>query len=888
MSSAGGPAATHAAGGPGPGEFSHGASETSGAPTQTDGAWAVGPQQVLAAQGVQRQRGLSAAEAARRLAVIGRNDVRLERDTPLWRSVLAQLREPMIVVLLAALALTLVTGDTADAAVIGLVVLLNTAVGVGQERRAAQEVAALRSLTAPTARVRRDDEVRLVPAVELVPGDIALVREGDLVPADARVLEAHGLEVDESQLTGESEPAVKAAGAVLAADAAIGDRVTMLHAGTTVVRGRGETVVVGTGSSSQVGVLAGLLTGRSAPVTPLQRQLRRLGRDLSVLTVAACVLVAVLGLLRGQSWEIVVVTAISLAVAAIPESLPAVVSLALAGGARRMAGRGAIVRSLPAVETLGSVTLLATDKTGTLTRGAMEATAAWTPTTGVRPLAGAAPPDLASAPELRDLLQAAILCNDAPDSGAGRAAGGTEAALVHAASAAGVDVPGCRRAVARLREVPFDAVSRSMRTWHRDGRATLEIVKGAPEVVLAEVAGFEASAPVADARAVAEDWAEQGRRVLAVATRRADEPWRLRGLLALADPLRPEARDAVSAVRRAGIVPVLVTGDHPGTARAIAAATGITDAAGITDGVRIADATGAGAGERVRARVDPAGKLALVQGWRAGGQVVAMTGDGVNDAPALRAADVGVAMGLRGTDVAKQAADIVLTDDSLATLIAAVVEGRRVFDNIRRFVRYGVSGGLAEVAVMILGPLVGLGLPLLAGQILWINLLTHGLPGVAIGGEAAEADAATRPPRSPREPIVTRTLAAEIALLAGAMTAASLALAGWGASAALQWQSMLFASLAFAQLGVAISTKSRLLPLWRLRWSTNRMLGYALASSALLTLAGLYVAPLADLLHTVPLSGAELAAALLAGLVPTIVYEILKGWRRRRPEGGAS
>ncbi|MGZ4604414.1 MAG: HAD-IC family P-type ATPase, partial [Kineosporiaceae bacterium] len=312
-------------------------------------------------------------------------------------------------------------------------------------------------------------------------------------------------------------------------------------------------------------------------------------------------------------------------------------------------------------------------------------------------------------------------------------------------------------------------------------------------------------------------------------------------------------------------------GDHPGTANAIAAASGITDA----------DADGPLG--KVLARVDPAGKLALVRGWQSEGQVVAMTGDGVNDGPALRAADVGVAMGVRGTDVAKQAADIVLTDDSLATIVAAVVEGRRVFDNIRRFVRYGVSGGLAEVAIMILGPLLGLGLPLLPGQILWVNLMTHGLPGVAIGAEAAEADVARRPPRPPREGIITRTLAREIGVLAGTMTLASLALASWGVAMGRQWQSMLFASLALAQLGVAVSTRSGLLPLWRLRWSTNPMLGYAVAASALLTLAALYLPALADVLHLQPLSAGELAAALLGATVPTVVFEILKAWRRRRP-----
>ncbi|MGZ4626698.1 MAG: cation-translocating P-type ATPase, partial [Kineosporiaceae bacterium] len=788
--------------------------------TTADSSWARGGHEVLHVLGVSRSQGLSEREAARRLADVGRNDVPLERPEALWRSVFDQLRETMILVLLAALVLTLLTGDVADAAVIGLVVAVNTTVGVIQERRAIRDVAALRSLTAPMARVRRGGEVRTVPAVELVPGDILLVREGDLVAADARLLEAQGLEVDEATLTGESVPSAKDAGRVLKDEVAVADRVTMLHAGTTIVRGRGEAAVVGTGVRSQIGVLAGLLATGQAPMTPLQRRLRRLGQQLSVLTVIACLVVVVLGLLRGQDWEIVILTGISLAVAAIPESLPAVVSLALAGGARRMTRRGAIVRSLPAVETLGSVTLLATDKTGTLTRGAMECVAAWTPASGEIQLDRGDDPAHGHPGDLRELFQAAVLCNDAPASAAPGSAAGTEAALVRAASSLGLDADVVRRRRPRFRETPFDPGLRSMRTWHRDGPADLEIVKGAPEVVLAELSHDATEGALMTADAVAEDWAGLGRRVLAVAARRSGQDQRLLGLLALADPLRPEARDAVLACRRAGMRPVLVTGDHPGTANAIAAASGITDA----------DADGPLG--KVLARVDPAGKLALVKGWQSQGQVVAMTGDGVNDGPALRAADVGVAMGVRGTDVAKQAADIVLTDDSLATIVAAVVEGRRVFDNIRRFVRYGISGGLAEVAIMILGPFLGLGLPLLPGQILWVNLMTHGLPGVAIGAEAAEADVARRSPRPPREGIITRTLAREIGVLAGTMTLASLALASWGIATGRQWQSMLFASLALAQLGVAVSTRSGLLPLWRLRWSTNPMLGYAVAASA--------------------------------------------------------
>jgi len=840
-----------------------------------DDAWARTGEQTLGALEVDPAEGLTGGEAARRLEEIGGNDLHLERALPLWRSVLGQLRETMILVLLAALTLTLLIGDVADAAVIALVVAVNTTVGVAQERRAANAVAALRGLAAPTARVRRGGAVMQVPAQALVPGDVLVVQDGDVVGADARLVAGHALEVDESLLTGESTPSGRSADASVPVGAPVGDRVTMLHAGTTVSHGRGEAVVVATGGRSQVGGIAALLSAGSPPVTPLQLRLRRLGRGLSAAAVAACVLVAVLGLARGQDWQTMMLIGISLAIAGIPESLPAVVALALAGGAHRMAQRGAIVRSLPAVETLGSVTLLATDKTGTLTRGAMECVTAWTPEAGSIDLVDhvdhvdpADPDGLAVPASVRDLLAAASLCNDAPVDGR-PGSRGTEGAIVRTAQAHGVDVEAARRLHPRLREVPFDAVRRSMQTWHRTSTSTSTstraITKGAPEVVFADVPqGREHAA------AVVQDWSRQGRRVLAVVTQDDAAQPRLLGLLALADPLRPEARDAILACRGAGITPVLVTGDHAGTARAIARATGITD-------------EDPGDPDRespsVRARIDPAGKLALIEAWQAQGHVVAMTGDGVNDAPALRAADVGVSMGLRGTDVAKQAADIVLTDDSLATVVAAVSEGRRVYDNIRRFVRYGVAGGMAEVAVMLVGPFIGLALPLLPGQILWVNLVTHGLPGVAIGGEAAEDDVGRRPPRPTGEGIVTRTMAAEIAVIAAVIAATCLVVGGWASGTDRPWQSMLFVTLALAQLGVAVTTRSTTKAFWRVSWSANPLLGVAVVASAAMTIGALYVGPLAALLRTTPLTAGDLAIAVLAAAVPAVVIEVLKGHR---------
>ncbi|MHA6794228.1 cation-translocating P-type ATPase [Pseudonocardia bannensis] len=829
--------------------------------------WTAPPADVARALGVDPAVGLAGAEAADRLLTNGLND--LPRDPPrsILHSVLAQLRETMILVLLVAAGLTAITGDLADCAVILLVITVNTTVGVLQERRAVGAVTALRSLATPYATVVRDGTAQRIAARGLVPGDVLRVAEGDVVGADARLVDAHELQVDEALLTGESLPAERDAQADTPASAVLSDRRTMLHGGTLVVHGTGTAVVVATGPRTALGGIAALLHERDVPDTPLQRRLAALGRRLSLAATLGCALVVVLGLFRGEPWELMVVAGISLAVAAIPESLPAVVALALAAATRRMAARGAIVRSLPAVEALGSVTVLATDKTGTLTFGSTACVGLWTPDTGEFGLGMAAP--VLEGPGILDgtgplaLLEAAALCNDAQPG-----AGGTEGALLEAAVEAGIDVVALRRDLARTSQVPFDSNRRSMRTWHASPGGSLEVVKGAPEVVLTEVP------TVPDAESVVDRWTGIGRRVLAVA---AGPPGaiRLLGLLALADPVRPDARRAVLAARAAGIRTIMITGDHPGTAAAVARDTGLIAAGDLPDDP--------GSGLRsVYARTDPGGKLDIVAAWQRAGHLVAMTGDGVNDAPALRAADVGVAMGRRGTEVAKEAADVVLTDDSLGTIVAAVAEGRRVFDNVRRFVRYGLSGGLAELLVMLVGPFMGMPLPLLPAQILWVNLVTHGLPGVAIGSEVAEPDVLRRAPRPPHEGILTRRTATEILIVGSVIAAACLGLSGWAATQGMPWQTLLFATLALAQLGVALTTRSDSRPLWRTSPAGNPFLYGAVSLSLAGLLAAIYAPGLSDLLGTAPLSGAELGLAAAVAAVPALLIEAAKVARGRR------
>lgn len=844
--------------------------------------------------------GLSSAEAARRLVTQGPNTLPAARRVRLWRRVLMQLRDPLVAVLLVAAALTIGTGDWTDAGVILLVIVVNTSVGVTQEVKADQAISSLGALTAPHARVVRDGEQQQVASADVVVGDLLVLGEGEIVPADAVLTEAAALLVDESALTGESVPVDKSAAVPgRAAD----DEGSMLSAGTVVARGRGLAVATATGADSAMGRIAALLTAGPA-LTPLQRRLVGVGRALAAVAVLLCAVVMALGLARGQSVELMVVTAISLVVAAVPESLPAVVTLALALGARRMATRHALVRRLPAVETLGSVTILATDKTGTLTEGIMVARALWTPSGGAATISGSgyAPEgkvergDLVLGaefePDIADLLTAAALCNDAtlraPD-GQDRAWAAlgdpTEAALLSAAGKFGIDVSSLASRYPRLAEVPFDSDRRRMTTVHRaPGGAGRVVCKGAPEVVLRLPIVAEPADVIDEALRRAEDYAREGLRVLAIA--QADRPapdiadpavlerdLRLSGLIAVMDPPRASAAATVAACRSAGIVPVLITGDHPATARSIATALGIIESGGDVVDCRHLSGMSPAAVRAVRvfARAVPEQKLAIVEAHQAAGDVVAMTGDGVNDAPALRRADIGVAMGGRGTEVARQAADLVLADDELGTVVAAAEEGRRVYANIRRFLLYGLAGGSAEITVMLLGPLVGLALPLLPSQILWINLLTHGLPGVALGSEPVDPDVMRRPPRPPAESVLGAGLWQRILRVGAVISAVTLGVALWGHATGRPWQSMAFFALGATQLAVGLASRAR--PGTR----ANPLLPAAIAGALALQLAGLYLAPLRDLLKTQPLTVFEL---LVVCALSALGYVALKLDRR--------
>ncbi|MER7251375.1 cation-transporting P-type ATPase [Kribbella sp. NPDC000426] len=831
---------------------------------------------------VSAPRGLSTRQAALALVEHGPNTIPAPRPPSPWLRVLAQLRDPMILLLIAAAVLTASLHDLTDLTVILVVVVLNTTVGVVQEIRAEHALAALNRLAAPHATVRRGDRTTVIRSADVVPGDVVLLQAGDVVPADLQLFDAVRLQADESALTGESVPVEK-------------EPTGELYAGTVVTRGRGAGVVTRTGTLSALGKIAVLLSNQRPRATPLQRRLAGLSRVLSIVAVALSAVVAVAGLIRGLPLPSMVVTAVSLTVAAVPESLPAVVTLALAIGAHRMAQRAAVVRKLPAVETLGAVTVVATDKTGTLTEGIMQAERLWTESgtaiasgSGYDP-AGALEPSSAA---VFRLLRDVALCNDAAlrpptaDDPVWRPIGDpTEAALLTLAHRGGVDPGELGPACPRVYELPFDSTRKRMTTFHEQpGRDDVLVIgKGAPEVLLTpEVTPY---GDIVRAKAVAAELSAAGFRVLAVADKvvsprapRTEDELHLAGLVAITDPVRHNAADVVTSFGRAGVDLLLITGDAPGTALAVAERIGLRDG-GVITGADIDHGTDPTTGH-VFARIRPEQKLDIVGAWQEHGHVVAMTGDGVNDAPALRRADIGVAMGRGGTEVARQAADLVLTDDDLGTVEAAIEEGRRIYTNIRTFLRYALSGGLAEILVMLIGPLLGFAVPLLPGQILWINMLTHGLPGVAIGAEPADPEAMRRPPRSPQEQILGAGLWQRIAATGTLIGAVTLVAASWAHHTGAPWQTMTYLVLGLSQLGVALALRRPTTP------GTHRLrfLDAAVGGAVALHILPIFVAPVRSLLGLQLLTAPQVLVALALAVLPAAAIVV----RRHRGARAAS
>ncbi len=838
--------------------------------------------------------GLASAEAAQRLATHGSNEIIEQRRRSLWRMLLDQFTDFMILVLIAAAVVSGLVGEPSDTVAIVVILVLNGVIGFVQEYRAERAVAALKRMAAANAVVRRDGRLDSIPTMHLVGGDIVLLEAGDVVPADLRLAESAQLKVDESALTGESVPVEKITAPLSERQLPLGDRLNMAFKGTSVSGGRGTGIVVATGMATELGRIAALLSEEKDRQTPLQKRLADFGRRLVLIVLAICAIVFVLGLLRGEPTVLMFLTAVSLAVAAIPEALPAVVTVSLALGARRMVRKHVLVRRLPAVETLGSVTVICSDKTGTLTQNRMR----------VQYLA-AVDGDGAREPH-SGLLTALALCNDATRGAAGAYRGDpTEIALHQAADDAGLHKESMLAACPRLAEIPFDADRKCMTTLHQDGAAFISFTKGAPEYVVRRCAqtrhaGGEGGFAVESILRQAEELAAAGLRVLAVACRH----WRefpedlspdnvevqmtLLGLAGLIDPARPEARDAVAICKEAGITPVMITGDHPATAVAIATQLGIIDGGGeVITGQQLDQMSSTELAvhvERVRvyARVAPEQKIKIVKALQDKGEFVAMTGDGVNDAPALKRADIGVAMGMMGTEVAREAADMVLLDDNFASIVAAVREGRRIFDNMRKFVRYGVTCNAGEMWTIFLAPFLGLPIPLLPIHILWINLVTDGLPGLALAAEPPEKGIMQRPPRPPREGLFAHGLGAHIVWVGLLMAGASLLTQAWAYHSGVRhWQTMVFTVLALSQMGHVMAIRSERESLFRLGLFSNRPLIGAVVLTFALQLATIYVPALNPVFKTEALTAAELIASLVMSSVVFFAVETEK-WLVRR------
>lgn len=809
--------------------------------------------------------GLTSATAALKLAEYGPNELAGKSKKPAWKILVNQFTDFMILVLLAAAIIAGIAGDLTDTIIILVIVILNALIGFVQEYQAEKAINALKKMAALQAGVLRNGKPLNIPSAEVVPGDIVLLEAGNMVPADMRLLESFALNIDESALTGESVPANKMIQRLEEAELPLGDRLNMCFKGTIVKSGRGNGVVVATGMQTEIGLIAKLLQ-QSETVTPLQKRMADFGRKLSYIILIICLFLFGIGLLRGEAPLNMLLIAISLAVAAIPEALPALISIALALGAKRLVRKNALVRKLPSVETLGSVAYICSDKTGTLTQNKMKV---------VQVMAEKVFDEINATVPFFDLCMA--LNHDVKETEKQVLMGDpTETALVDyfIAQHSQSFLYELQDKMPRVAELSFDSDRRCMTTVHRYGDKYLVVSKGAVESILA---ACKSNTDVQKISAAAENWANEGLRVIAYACKFIEQlpvPFsyemletglEFAGLAGMIDPPREEVKKAIEECKTAGIKPVMITGDHPATAVAIARKIGIISEEGICiTGKELQALSDESFLEKVEhisvyARVSPEQKLKIVHALQQKNYFVAMTGDGVNDAPSLKLANIGIAMGINGTDVSKEAADMILLDDNFATIVRAVKEGRRIYDNIRKFVKYIMTCNSAEIWTLFLAPIIGLPIPLLPIHILWINLVTDGLPGLALAGEKSERDIMKRLPRKTNESFFADGIGFHIIWVGLLMAAVTLGIQGWSIYQGSQnWQTMVFTVLSLSQLGHVLAIRSEREFLYKQGIFSNLFLTGIVLITFLLQLGVIYLPFANEIFRTKPLSLNEL------------------------------
>lgn len=831
-----------------------------------------------------RTTGLTSVTAEERLCETGPNQLQETQRKTLLGRFLAQFKDVMILILLVAALISGVVGDLSDSIIILVIVILNAAIGFVQEYRAEKAMQALKKLAEVQAHVLRDQKSVWLAASQLVPGDVVVLEAGNAVPADLRILESINLKVDESALTGESENIIKTSSAITTATLPLGDRTNMAFKGTYVTAGRGHGVVVATGMQTELGLIANLLQDAEVK-TPLQQRMTSFGKMLLIPVLLICFIFFIAGWYRDEEIINLIMTSISLAVAAVPEALPAVITISLALAAKRMVRKNTLIKKLPAVETLGSITYICTDKTGTLTKNKMSVESIVIHHTHYKPQT------LNTAPqtEVSHLLHAMALNNDALSNGHQIIGDSTEVALLEFTNQHQT------HALPRIGEIAFDADRKLMTTFHQYQNKIIAFTKGAPDLLLTRCHVKDEMLIHAEINKLA----EQGMRVLGFAYRYWDVlPDNLNsnqheadlnfiGLVGLIDPPRDEVVDAVMQCKSAGIIPVMITGDHPATAQTIAKRIGLLQTSDqLLTGDQLTALNQGQFSERVEsirvyARVSPEQKLRIVKSLQLKGHYVAMTGDGVNDAPSLKRANIGIAMGITGTDVSKEAAHMILLDDNFSTIVNAIQEGRRIYDNILKFIKYLMTTNSSELWTLLIGPLLGLPVALLPIHILWINLVSDGLPAITLSFEKAEDNIMQRPPRPPDESVFSNGRSWHILGIGILMAAVALVAQHYSLQHGLHWQTIVFNLLCFSQMAHLVAIRSERESIFKIGLHTNKPLLYAVLLTLGLQIAVTYVPLLQTIFKTQALTFYEFTSVIGASLIVFVVVECEKFFRRR-------